>query len=289
MTWNRNRIATARGEFEVFVKGEGAPLCITHHYSEFNETGDYFAEAFTETNQVFLINLREAGNSAKAEQPHQLSMLETVLDLEAVRERLGFGQWGFAGHSTGGMLGVLYGIYFSDCLSFNILVGAAAREYMTFSAGCIYNPKHPQFQKMQDLMENLKLPDLPPEEKAELKIQRTKLSLADPNKYEDYFSKDIRKELSAARLNFFSRELHVFDVTRKLTLITAPALIICGKHDVQCPLEYSVEMSEGISDSELAIFDHSNHYPFLEESERFARVYASFIKRLDEEGSERHT
>lgn len=280
MTWNRNRIATKRGEFEVFIKGEGAPLCVTHHYSEFNESGDYFAEAFTETNQVFLVNLRETGNSAKAEQPHQLSMLETVLDLEAIREHLGFEQWGVAGHSTGGMLGVLYGIYFSDRLSFTILVGAAAREYMTFSSGCIYNPKHPQFQQMQNLMDSLKQPDLPPEEKADLKIQRTKLSLADPDKYDDYFSKDIRKELSAARLNFFSRELHVFDVTRKLSLITAPSLIVCGKHDVQCPLEYSVEMSESIPGSELAIFANSNHYPFLEEAERFAAVYTSFITRL---------
>ena len=282
MSWNRNRTATARGEFEVFVKGEGTPICVTHHYSEFNETGDYFAEAFTTTNQVFLINLREAGNSTKAEHPHQLSMLETVLDLEAIREQLGFDQWGFAGHSTGGMLGVLYGIYFSDHLSFNILVGAAAREYMTFSEDCIYNPKHPQFQKMQNLMESLKQPDLPPEEKTELKIHRIQLSLADPNKYEEYFSKNIRKEISATRLNFFSRELHVFDVTRKLTLITAPTLIICGKHDVQCPLEYSVEMGGLIPNSVLAIFGNSNHYPFLEEAERFTTAYTSFVNRLSE-------
>lgn len=38
--WRENLISTSRGNFEVFVKGEGEPLCVTHHYSEFNETGD---------------------------------------------------------------------------------------------------------------------------------------------------------------------------------------------------------------------------------------------------------
>jgi len=280
MKWNKSIIETVRGDFEVFTKGEGYPLCVTHHYSEFNETGDFLAEAFTETNQVFLINLREAGNSTKAEQPHQLSLMETVLDLEAIREAMGFDEWGFAGHSTGGMLGVVYGIYFSEKLSFNVIVGAAAREYMTFSNDCIYNEQHPQCEKMQALMENRKQPGLSAEEKSRLKIQRTKLSLANPDKYDDYFIQDIRKELSAVRLNFFSRELHVFDVTRKLELITAPTLIMCGKHDVQCPLEYSVEMNELIPGSTLAIFKDSNHYPFLEEAERFSEAYRSFVKQL---------
>lgn len=280
MKWNQKMITTARGEFEVFTKGDGAPLCVTHHYSEFNETGDSFADAFTETNQVFLINLREAGNSAKAVQPYQLSILETVLDLEAIREVLGFDKWGFAGHSTGGMLGVVYAVYFSEKLCFNVIVGAAAREYMTFSKDCIYNEQHPQFEKMQELMEKLKQPGLSAGEKSSLKIQRTKWSLANPDKYDDYFAADIRKELSAVRLNFFSRELHVFDVTRKLGLITAPTLIMCGKHDVQCPLKYSVEMNELIPGSTLAVFNASNHYPFLEEAERFSEAYRSFVEQL---------
>ena len=84
--WVRDLLKTSRGVFEIFVKGEGEPLCVTHHYSEFNQTGDYFAETFTKTNKVFLINLREAGNSEKAHEPYQLSFLETIFDIEAIRE-----------------------------------------------------------------------------------------------------------------------------------------------------------------------------------------------------------
>lgn len=54
----------------MIAKGEGEPVCITHHYSEFNESGDYFAEIFIENNKVFLVNLKDAGNSDKAESAH---------------------------------------------------------------------------------------------------------------------------------------------------------------------------------------------------------------------------
>ncbi|MCF6409816.1 alpha/beta fold hydrolase [Pseudalkalibacillus salsuginis] len=276
--WKREMIHTSRGEFEVFVKGEGEPLCVTHHYSEFNETGDYFANTFTSSHQVFLVNLRETGASEKAVEPYQLSMLETIFDLEAIREKLGFNKWGFAGHSTGGMLGVIYGIYFSDHLKFNVTVGAAAREYMTFSKECTYNSDHPKFQIMQDLNETLKNPHLNDRERKRLAAERVKLSLLEPDMYEQLFSQNINKRMSGIRLNYFSREVQVFDVTRKLCLISTPTLIICGKYDVQCPVSYSIEMQELIPHSTLLVFNRSNHYPFLEEADLFIKEFNNFVK-----------
>jgi len=110
--WKREMIETSRGCFEVFEKGEGEPVCITHHYSEFNESGDYFAETFTDNNKVFLVNLKDAGSSDKAKNAYELSMVDAVLDLEEIRKVKGYSLWTFAGHSTGGMIGVLYGIHF---------------------------------------------------------------------------------------------------------------------------------------------------------------------------------
>lgn len=276
--WERNLLKTSRGVFEIFIKGEGEQLCVTHHYAEFNQTGDYFAETFTKTNKVFLINLREAGNSEKAQEPYQLIFLETIFDIEAIREELGFNKWGFSGHSTGGMLGIIYGIYFSKSLTFNVIVGAAAREYMTFSKDCIYNPKHSQFTRMQELNETLKRSGISSEKRKELKIERTKLSLFDPEKYDELFCLNISKGMSAIRMDFFSRELQVYDVTKKLEFISTPTLIICGRNDVQCPVLYSIEMEEGIPNSKLVIIEKSNHYPFLEEAQQFIEEYNLFIK-----------
>lgn len=269
--WKQQVVNTDRGTFEVFRKGQGTPLCVTHHYSIFNLTGDYFADSFTHTHEVFLINLRECGASERAIEPYQLSMLETVFDLEAIREALGFNKWGYAGHSTGGMLGVMYGIYFSDSLLFDVIVGAAARDYFTFSKKCIYHSEHSEYEKMQKLLGRLMDPDLSQKEKEELKVERTKLSLHRPESHDEYFSKDIFKQMSAKRLDFFNREVQVFDVTKKLKLITCPVLIICGEHDVQCPIEYSLEMYDLIPNSQLVRMTRSNHYPFLEESTTFKK------------------
>ncbi|MEK5216177.1 alpha/beta fold hydrolase [Psychrobacillus sp. FSL H8-0487] len=275
--WKKELIETNRGRFEVFVKGEGEPVCITHHYSEFNESGDYFAETFIENNKVFLVNLKDAGNSDKAGNAHELSMVDAVLDLEEIRKVYGYLSWTFAGHSTGGMIGVLYGIHFSSSLKSLIIVGSSAREYSSTSSRCIYNEGHPKFKRMQELMELLKPQSLTGDERNRLSKERTQLSLFEPENFDQYFSKNISKKLSANRLNFFSREQLIFDVTRQLSAVRAKTIILCGRHDVQCPVDFSIEMSELIPNASLHIFEQSNHYPFLEEEFEFKEVLKSVI------------
>ncbi|MFC7393354.1 alpha/beta fold hydrolase [Scopulibacillus cellulosilyticus] len=121
----------------------------------------------------------------------------------------------------------------------------------------------------------------PLEKRNKLKAERTKLSLYEPEKYGELFSLDINKGMSAIRMNYFSRELQVYDVTRKLEFISTPTLIMCGKYDVQCPVTYSIEMAKSIPNSKLVIFEKSNHYPFLEETELFTKEYELFKKEQD--------
>ncbi|MED0979573.1 alpha/beta hydrolase [Bacillus paramycoides] len=277
--WKQQIINTKRGKFELFIKGDGEPLCITHHYSQFNETGDYFAETFTPAHRVFLINLRDAGNSVKAQSENELRMIETIHDLEAIRDALQLPTWHFAGHSTGGMLGLLYAITYPNPLQSLVIVGAAASNY-TKTSNCIYHPEHPQFHYMQELIENLKSPLLTKEERKKLSTKRTKLSLCTPENYNSYFCKPIQKTMSASRMNAFAKEYSSFDLRECLPSIQTKALIICGKHDVQCPIQYSLEMHEGIRNSIFVPFEYSNHYPFLEEASRFTSTIQEFYKSL---------
>lgn len=277
--WKQQMINTKRGTFELFTKGSGEPLCITHHYSQFNETGDYFADVFTSTHRVFLVNLRDAGNSAKANSEKELSMLETIHDLEAIREALQLPIWHFAGHSTGGMLGLLYAITYPNSLQSLVVVGAAASNY-TETSFCIYHPEHPQFHYMQQLIENLKTPQLTSEEREELATKRTKLALYKPENYNSYFCKSIVKTMSASRMNAFANEYPSFDLREHLPSLQIKTLIICGRHDVQCPIQYSIEMHKSIRNSIFVTFEESNHYPFLEEATLFTSTTQTFYKSL---------
>ncbi|PGZ58591.1 proline iminopeptidase [Bacillus cereus] len=277
--WKQQMVPTKRGTFELFTKGNGEPLCITHHYSQFNETGDYFADVFTTTHRVFLINLRDAGNSVKAKVENDLSMIETIHDLEAIKEALQFSTWHFAGHSTGGMLGLLYAITYPTSLQSLVVAGAAASNY-TETPFCIYHPAHPQFHYMQQLIENLKTPHLTNEERKELSTERTKLSLHKPENYNSYFCKPIIKTMSASRMNAFANEYPSFNLREYLPSIQTKTLIICGRHDVQCPIQYSIEIHDGIRNSIFIPFENSNHYPFLEEAAQFTSTTQTFYKSL---------
>ncbi|RHW09117.1 proline iminopeptidase [Bacillus cereus] len=279
--WTQQMIPTKRGTFELFTKGNGEPLCITHHYSQFNETGDYFADVFNATHRVFLINLRDAGSSVTTQSENELSMIETVHDLEAIREALQLPTWHFTGHSTGGMLGLLYAITYPNSLQSLVVAGAAASNY-TETPFCIYHPEHSQFHYMQELIENLKSPHLTSEERKELSTKRTKLSLYKPENYNSYFCKPIKKTMSVSRMNAFANEYPSFDLREYLPSIKTKTLIMCGRHDVQCPIQYSIEIHEGICDSTFVTFEESNHYPFLEEAAQFTSTTQIFYKSLQQ-------
>ncbi|KIQ87207.1 proline iminopeptidase [Bacillus sp. L_1B0_8] len=279
--WKRQMIHTKRGTFELFTKGDGESLCITHHYSQFNETGDYFADVFTATHRVFLINLRDTGRSVTAQSENELSMIETIHDLEAIREALQLPTWHFAGHSTGGMLGLLYAITYPNPLQSLVVAGAAASNY-TETPFCIYHPEHSQFHYMQELIENLKSLHLTSEERKELSTKRTKLSLYKPENYNSYFFKSIVKAMSASRMNAFANEYPSFDLREYLPSIQTKTLIICGRYDVQCPIQYSIEMHDGIRNSIFIPFENSNHYPFLEEATQFTSTIQTFYKSLQQ-------
>lgn len=133
---------------------------------------------------------------------------------------------------------------------------------------------------MQELIENLKSPHLTNEERKELSTKRTKLSLYKPENYNSYFCKSIQKIMSTSRMNAFNKEYPSFDLREYLPSIKIKTLIVCGRHDVQCPIQYSIEIHKGIRDSIFVPFEYSNHYPFLEEASRFTSTIQEFYKSL---------
>ncbi|KAH8897504.1 alpha/beta hydrolase fold protein [Thozetella sp. PMI_491] len=71
-----------------------------------------------------------------------------------------------------------------------------------------------------------------------------------------------------------------FDVRSRLAEIVAPTLVIVGRHDVVCPLEYSEELAAGIPNSELAIFENSGHAPPSDEPIAFRERLSKFLTGL---------
>jgi proline iminopeptidase len=141
-------IKTDRGEFEVFIGGKGNdPICISHLYQEFLTGEEPYSSAIGEYYKVILVNLKNAGSSSKANSKNELTMKESIKDLESIREKLGYSQWAFAGHSTGGFLGLTYLYMHPDKLSEMILCDTAASNEINHSKNNLFNVENRKYRK----------------------------------------------------------------------------------------------------------------------------------------------
>lgn len=277
--WEKNHIVTKRGNFEFFVQGQGEPICVTHLYSEFNELGNYFADTLVTNFKVYLVNLKDAGKSSVAIEEVELSMRESVKDLEAIREALGFDKWAYAGHSTGGMLGLVYATLFPNSLT-KLLVGgaAASKDYMDHK-GSMYSSKSPLNKRLKEIFSILKSPISTVEERRKANMEWTDLSLFNTTRRKEYFSKPSSGKVVPRRLDYYSFvDLPSYNIVAELSSVKVPTIVYCGRHDAQCPLVFSEEISGNLLNARLFIFEESNHYPFLEEKEKFNEMVAVFSK-----------
>ncbi|MGE6412837.1 alpha/beta fold hydrolase [Planococcus kocurii] len=277
--WKERIVETDRGSFEIFEKGEGEPLAITHLYSEFNQKGNLLADPFTDYYHVYLINLRGAGHSVKAATPDEYGMEETVSDLEAIRKALGDKKWAFAGHSTGGMLALKYAIIHQASLTKIIAGGAAASYEYGKDENSIYCRKNPNFNRIVEIMDLLNAPSTPVEVRQAISYEWTLMSYQSEEKLKESMKKPNSGKIVGSRLDYFSKmDYPTFDIREELKEIHIPSYIYSGKYDAQCPLKFGEEIAELIPNAKFTIFEESNHNPFSEEEIKFQEFVRGTLK-----------
>lgn len=280
--WKRGFIETDRGNFEYFVSGQGNPLAISHLYMAFDERGNLFASPFTEHYKVYLINTRGAGQSAKAENESQLSLKEAVKDLEAIRTALKVEEWAFAGHSTGGMLGLQYAIDSPQSLT-KLIVGctAASKEYAEHK-DCIYCASNKQFPRIIEIIELLNNPNTIQEDRQKLGYEWALMSYYSEDKLKEAIERPNSGRTVGENLDYFRKvEVKNFDLRNDLKNISIPSYIFSGRHDAQCPVEFGMEIATLIPQSQSIIFEVSNHNPYIEEEKKFREFVKTTLTSND--------
>ncbi len=277
--WTQKFIETDRGTFEYFEKGEGEPLAITHLYSEYDVRGNTFANPFTNHNKVYLINLRDAGNSVGTISNEQYSMEESVLDLEAIRVALDHRQWGFAGHSTGGMLSLKYATMRQNSLTKIIAGGAAASFEYGKDNECIYCSQNPKFTRIVEIMDSLNDINTSVEERRKLGYEWALMSFVSEEKLQESFKVPNSGKTVGPRLDYFRKvEYPTYDIREQLKEVAIPSYIYAGKYDVQCPMKFGKEIAKLIPNSHFTLFEESNHFPYSDEEQKFKDFVISTTK-----------
>lgn len=268
--WEQKLIETPRGTFEYFVNGSGEPLAITHFYMAFNEKGNWFANPFTEHYQVFLINVRGAGNSPIIDTDEQMNLEEIILDLEAIREVLHIPKWAFAGHSTGGMLALQYAVLKQQSLTKCICGCSAASKAYANHPNSIYCPENANFNRIIEIMEALNNPNTIQEERSKLSFEWAMMSFVSEEKLKHALTIPNSGRTIGKALDYFRKVVvKSLDLRENLPKIQVDTYVFGGKYDAQCPIEFSYEIADLIPTSKLTIFEQSNHNPFVEEEKAF--------------------
>jgi proline iminopeptidase len=183
------------------------------------------------------------------------------------------------GHSMGGLALLAYAIEQPVRISRLVLVGTGSGgpAYMR-APGALWNRSHPAFWQLALLgMLHILWPRLGPQKMMLKFIQRHSFYDASRAQPESIHLRDwLRPKRGRTDWHRIARKL---DYAPRLGEIEAPTLIMVGCHDPQYPPSASEELAAGIPNARLVHFEHSGHYPFIEEPEPFWALVADFLQQ----------
>lgn len=265
---------------EIWEAGSG-PLTSVYQHAYMDPVGPFpgggFGEALVGPGRTIVVVPRGAGRSSDSPNPRLLTMSQLADDMEAVRRRLGVEQWVVAGWSTGGMAALIYGLRYPEATQALVLSGTAPSYRFFEDPDCLYNPLNPVAWREEEARNALD-----GSHAASKRWIRTVLSLSlhDKSVLDDLVehSDIVPERLMAVRDEVLADP--PWNVEAELGSIRCPTLLLCGRHDTQCPLRWSELIHERVAGSELVVFEDSNHFPFEEEPERFRHTVAAFLEDI---------
>ena len=227
--------------------------------------------------QVIYFDHRGQGRSDRGD-PARYTLDENVDDMEALRRHLGLGPVVSIGTSYGGMVGMAHAARYPAAVSHLVLVVTASHGGFIARAQALVAERGTPAQR--DVCETLWQGGFQTTEQLRhyydvmgpLYARRFDRSQADAVRG--------RSTPSPEPLNrAFGPDgfLRGFDLRPELARITAPTLIIAGRHDWICPPEFSEEIHRLIPGSQLEIFEDSSHSIRIDEPQRLLRRIVDFV------------
>ncbi len=256
------------------IHGSG-PVCLVLHGGPGMSCGLWPAlRGLSASVQLVLYDHRGHGRSARA--VPSTTPLEVLADdaAQLIRE-LRLGPVGIFGHSNGGFIALHLALRHPRLVAKLILVDtAASAEFRPVSRE---NARHRATPAMLRALRSLwdeRIPDAAIFRRLWRTVQPLYFHRPTPRRVE-LVTDPLRFDVEARRR--ILRALDRYDLRPKLSRISAPTLIVVGRHDWITPPPFAEELALAIRDARLEVFERSGHYPFVEEPRRFARLVGEFL------------
>jgi pimeloyl-ACP methyl ester carboxylesterase len=224
---------------------------------------------------------RGSGGSLPVEDPTTLNVGRFVSDMEALRKHLGIGSFALLGHSHGGFIAMNYALTYPQHVTALLPVDAQLG---------VDEPKEDLQRTLPELARDPRFAaaarvfgapwrvDTDEQLRAFLD-QVWPLYFFDPDSEGAVSSRELLRASAfhSAAMRATSATNGDFLVRDRLGEITAPTLVLVGRHDFICSPVQARAIQAGIPGAQLIEFEHSGHLPWLEEPESFAHAVRQFV------------
>jgi proline iminopeptidase len=227
--------------------------------------------------QLVYFDHRGQGRSATAD-PATYTLDENVEDMEALRRHLGLRQIVSIGTSYGGMVAMAHAARYPEAVSHLVLIVTAAHGGFIARAQAIVRERGTPEQ--QEVCERLWAGAFRSSEEMQryyrvmgplYSLSHDEAAAAAGRSRARYSPEPLNRAFGPGGF------LRSFDLRPELPQITAPTLVLAGRHDWICPVEFSEEIARLIPGAELRVFERSSHSIRSDEPEAMVDAILSFV------------
>jgi proline iminopeptidase len=254
-------------------RGIGVPCLVMHGGLGFDHTYLRGLDIVEDVLDLVYYDHRHNGRSGRPP-------LETVThaqladDAEGLRQHLGFGKVAVLGHSYGGFIAQEYALRYPDAVSHLILVDTA-----------------PAFNYGEEIMNNAVARGATPAmlealtaSSSDDEAMRSMIKLILPlyfSRYQPTYDAVLIDMIVCAALEGQQEKmLSTYNTLPRLHEISCPTLVLVGRDDFICPPSQAQLMHEHIPHSQLVVFEHSGHFPWIEEPALFAQTVREWLEQV---------
>ena len=266
------------------VSGTG-PVCLMPS-PPWGPSSDLYFHTMKPLEKIFTVvylDSRGTGRSQRAPSAQEYTWELLDADLDALRLHLQQDKVWLMGHSQGGMLAMHYSCRHPDRVNGLVLLATQATLGAGDDAGLLKRAMRRKDESwFPEALKTFMLP--PPTTDAEMSA-REKIMLpaywADPARFEKYADDFAATSMSAVALKgVMESKRFPFDVTKQLTELTAPTLIVAGDKDLFCPPTAARQIHLCLRNSKLLIVEDCGHFPWMEQAEEFNIQVPKFLHAL---------
>jgi proline iminopeptidase len=226
--------------------------------------------------QMIFVDHRSTGRSESFTDVNTWNIEQFADDVEELRKYLGLEKICLMGSSFGGMWSLVYAVRYPYNVDKLVLVDTAP-SWDTWSEAQQIAQKRAT-NKQKKVFADVFLGKVRTAE--EQKEWFTTMFSLYFYKYDENIGKQTISRTKGSPMlaaQMFRDIIPKYDVRNKLWMITAPTLVIVGRHDWITPVSQSQEITRLIPGSRLEVFEKSGHMPFIEENAKFINLVGEFL------------